>query len=397
MQKKLIALAVASLSAGTAFAQSANVTIYGIMDGTFDVINVSGGQRGISGVTPPVPEIPSKGTPNFTRVQSNGSRLGVKGTENLGNGLTAFFQLESNAKFDQGGALDTARDSFLGLRGDFGAIKMGNFSGPNRDLASKLDVVIHSDGIGDDSALLGKLGGRGSYFDTRYKNAIAYITPNLSGFEATALYQANENKVDAPTADKINSSLYELGMNYTYGPLYVGAAYGRQEEKNNSGNGTFSLGNDAKASETRIGAIYDFGVATVRAMYGRTKGEGDNAAGHRDIHQNVWGVGGTYNVVTNGKLLMQYFRAGDLSGKLPGITTDLSDTGAKFWVLGYEHSLSKRTTLIAHYAYLKNDQRTGTVAGSAATKGYDFGDGATGFTGNDVKLSGLSVGLNHSF
>lgn len=396
MQKKLIALAIASLSGG-AFAQSSNVTIYGIVDSTFDVINVSGGQRAVPTAVPPIVEIPSKGTPNFTRVQSNGSRLGVKGTENLGNGMSAFFQLESNAKFDAGGALDTGRDSFLGLKGNFGAIKMGNFSGPNRDLASKLDVVIHSDGIGDDSALLGKLGGRGSYFDTRYKNAIAYITPDFSGFGATLLYQANENKVDAPAASKINSSLYELGMNYTYGPLYIGAAYGKQREKNASGIGTFALGTDADASETRVGAIYDFGVATLRAMYGRTKGEGDDPAGHRDIHQNVWGVGGTYNVTANGKLLMQYFRAGDLSGKLPGITTDLSDTGANFWVLGYEHSLSKRTTLIAHYAYLKNDQRTGTVAGAAATKGYDFGDGATGFTGDDVKLSAFSVGLNHAF
>ena len=396
MQKKLIALAIASLS-GAAFAQSSNVTIYGIVDSTFDVINVSGGQRAIPTAVPPISEIPGKGTPNFTRVQSNGSRLGVKGTENLGNDLSAFFQLESNAKFDAGGALDTGRDSFLGLKGNFGAIKMGNFSGPNRDLASKLDVVIHSDGIGDNSALLGKLGGRGSYFDTRYKNAIAYITPDFSGFGATLLYQANENKVDAPATSKINSSLYEVGMNYTYGPLYIGGAYGKQREKNASGLGTFNLGTDADASEIRVGAIYNFGVASLRAMYGRTKGEGDDPAGHRDIHQNVWGVGGTYNVTANGKLLMQYFRAGDLSGKLPGITTDLSDTGANFWVLGYEHSLSKRTTLIAHYAYLKNDQRTGTVAGAAATKGYDFGDGSTGFTGDDVKLSGLSVGLNHAF
>jgi len=380
MQKKLIALAIAGLS-GAAFAQS-NVTVYGIIDGTFDVISVSGGQAG-----PPL--VPAKGSPNFNRVQSNGSRLGFKGTESLGNGMSAFFQFESNAKFDAGDALDTARDSFLGLKGNFGTVKLGNFSGPNRDLAGKLDVVIHSDGIGDNSALLGKLGGRSSYFDTRYKNSIAYITPNFSGFEGTLQYQANEAKDETPGAG-INTSLYEMGLKYDNGPIFVGVAYGKLNENNDvPAASTFKVGTDADATEIRVGGSYKFGDASVRALYARTKSEG----GLGELKQNVWGVGGTYNVTANGKVLAQYYRAADVDGSLGA--TDCSDTGAKFWVLGYEHSLSKRTTLIAHYAYLKNDSRTSTVAG--AGKGYDFGDGKTGFTGNDVKLSGVSLGLNHSF
>jgi predicted porin len=387
MQKKLIALAIAGLS-GAAFAQSSNVTIYGVIDSTFDFISVGDGQTGV----------PAKGTPNFNRVQSNGSRLGFKGTENLGNGMSAFFQFESNAKFDAGGGLDTGRDSFLGLKGNFGTVKMGNFSGPNRDLAGKLDVVIHSDGIGDNSALLGKLGGRAKYFDDRYKNSIAYITPNFSGFEGTLQYQANENKDETPNKG-INSSLYELGLKYDNGPIFVGVAYGKLNENNEifitppsttkNNNSTFNVGSDADATEIRVGGSYKFGDASVRALYARTKSEG----GLGELKQNVWGVGGTYNVTANGKVLAQYYRAADVDGSLGA--TDLSDTGAKFWVLGYEHSLSKRTTLIAHYAYLKNDSRTSTVAGPG--KGYDFGDGATGFTGNDVKLSGVSLGLNHNF
>jgi predicted porin len=381
MQKKLIALAIASLS-GAAFAQS-NVTVYGIIDGTFDVISVSGGQAGV----------PAKGTPNFNRVQSNGSRLGFKGTENLGNGMSAFFQLESNAKFDAGGGLDTARDSFLGLKGNFGTVKLGNFSGPNRSLAAKLDVVIHSDGIGENSGIVGKLSGNGSVFDTRYTNSIAYISPKFSGFEATVHYQANENKDETPGAG-INSSLYELGLNYDNGPVYVGFAHGKLREKNDAGNidpsttvaykSKFGMGTDSEATETRLGGMYNFGDASVRVLYARTKAEGSKG----DVKQNVWGVGGTYKATANGMLLAQYYRAADVDGNITGVT-NLSDTGAKFWVLGYEHSLSKRTTLIAHYAYLKND--------SNVLKGYDFGDGKTGFTGKNVKLSGISLGLNHSF
>lgn len=392
MQKKLIALAIAGLS-GAAFAQS-NVTVYGIIDGTFDVINVSGGQTKVG---PPPVLIPAKGTPSFNRVQSNGSRLGFKGTESLGNGMSAFFQLESNAKFDAGGGLDTMRDSFLGLKGNFGTVKLGNFSGPNRDLAGKLDVVIHSDGIGDNSGILGKLGGKGSYFDTRYVNSIAYITPNFSGFEATVQYQANENKDETPAAE-YDASLYELGLKYENGPLFVGLAHGKLRRKNDiagvqpgavgAAGTTFGMGIDEDATETRIGAIYKFGDASVRALYARTKAEGSLG----DIKQNVWGIGGTYNVTANGKLLAQYYRAADVDGNLTTVAlvpVPLSDSGAKFWVLGYEHSLSKRTTLLAHYAYLKND--------SNVQGGYDFGDGSTGFKGNDVKLSGLSLGMSHNF
>ncbi len=384
MQKKLIALAVASLASlsGAAFAQS-NVTVYGVVDGTFDIINTSGATGA------------GRGAPDYTRIQSNGSRLGFKGTESLGNGMSAFFQFESNAKFDAGGGLDTARDSFLGLKGNFGTVKLGNFSGPNRDIASKLDVVIHSDGIGDNSALLGKLGGRASLFDTRYANSIAYITPDFSGLTAILLYQANENKDSTPGA-KVNTSLGELGLNYNNGPVYVGFAHGKLTEKNEAIASKFNVGFDADTTETRLGGMYTFGDATVRGLFGHTKADGSLG----NLKQNVWGVAGTYMVTSNGKLLAQYFRAKDLSGSRTGVT-DFSNTGAKFWVLGYEHSLSKRTTLLAHYAYLKNDDRVSTVSGNG--KGYDFGDGSTGIAGtagsnnNGLKFSGLQMGINHTF
>ena len=133
MQKKLIALAIAGLS-GVAFAQS-NVTIYGVADATFDIINVSGGSAALSG-----------NTPNFTRVPTNGSRIGFKGTENLGNGLTALFQFESNANFDNSAStLGTSRDSFVGLSGDFGKVILGNLSTPTRVLAAALDVNAGDD------------------------------------------------------------------------------------------------------------------------------------------------------------------------------------------------------------------------------------------------------------
>lgn len=383
MQKKLIALAIASLS-GAAFAQSSNVTVYGLAYASYDYIDVSGANA-------------ARGAPSFSRVTSNASRLGFKGAEKLGNGLEAVFQFESQVDLDQNtgttGLFGTARDSFVGLKGEFGTVKLGHFSGPNRAFLAKLDTVAYSEGVGDNTAIVGKLGGRGSFFDTRYANSIAYVSPKFSGFEATLQYQANEEK-DETTATKINPSTVELGLTYDNGPIYAGLTHGQRKEKNTvaAGSAGFRMGSNIEASETRLGGVYKLGDASLHALYARTDVEGSLG----DLKQNVWGLGATYKVTANGKVVGQYYNAKDLSGNLTG-QPDLSETGAKFWVLGYEHSLSKRTMLTAYYAYLKNDDRTGTVAGNVSTRGYDFGNGKTGITGNGTKLTGLTFGMAHAF
>ncbi len=393
MQKKLIALAIAGLSSA-AFAQT-NVTIYGVADASFDFIRLSGGSAALSA-----------NTPNFSRVSTNGSRIGFKGTESLGNGLNAIFQFESDANFDSGGSLNTKRDSFVGLSGNFGKVLLGNLTGPTRALGEALDVNAGADGIGNNGAILGKLGGAlanggagvpivgaatsrsvetSSLFDTRAKNSIAYISPSFSGLQATALYMANENKTDAATL-KSNISAYDLGANYTNGPVMVGMTYEHVSAKNDLlGTGIIpGIGSDQKVKEFRVGGMYDFGVATVRALFARTKAD----ASLGDVKQNVWGLGGTYNVTANGKITGQYYRAKDLSGSL---VNNANNTGAKFYSLGYEHSLSKRTLLKANYAYLKNDSRT------SGAGGYDFGRNGSGFAGDDLKVSGLQFGLRHAF
>lgn len=418
MQKKLLVLAIAGLS-GAAFAQT-NVSIYGVADATFDAIRVSGGA-----VNGPVDT--KTNTPNFTRVSTNGSLIGLRGTENLGNGLNALFQFESDANFDTGGGLSLSRDSFVGLSGNFGKVLLGNLTGPTRALANRLDVNAGSDGISSNRALLGKLGGAlangklllatnvsnvndwnsngrsndsSSVFDTRLKNSIAYVSPSFNGFQASAQYMANENKTEPASGDKSSISAYDVGANYDQGPVFLGVTYERFSSQNKGAGASVSggvsglgplfgvtpLGLDEKLTELRVGGMYDFGVATVRALYARTKA--DVTGG--DIKQNVWGIGGTYNVTTNGRLTAQYYHAGDLDISGPA---DDSNTGAKFFSIGYEHSLSKRTLLKANYAYLKNDDKT-TTNGAG---GYDFANSSSGFAGDEVKLSGLQLGIRHSF
>ena len=123
MQKKLIALAVAGLGlSSTAFAQT-NVTIYGIFDATFDSVKADDTTTPVAGAA---------NRPSLSRINSNSSYIGFKGTEDLEGGLKAIFQFETGFNTDAGIYSGSARDTFLGLQGGWGTVKLGNFSGPTQ-------------------------------------------------------------------------------------------------------------------------------------------------------------------------------------------------------------------------------------------------------------------------
>ena len=387
MQKNLIALAVAGLASTGAFAQS-NVTVYGVADASFDVVRISGDANNELG--------------NTTRVSTNSSVLGFKGAEKLGNGLTAVFQYESSVGFDNGGALGASRDSYVGLAGGFGTVVLGNLTGPTRSLGGAVDVNSGATGIGANTALIGKLGNNligttdasggyaggstcarsstcASIFDTRWKNAIAYVSPSFGGLNATLAYVANENKALNGLA-AANTTGYDVGVKYASGPAMAAVTYN-----------AVSTGNaaDLKISDLRVGGSYNFGVASVRALFDLARA--DNFGGNK-VTQAVYGFGATFNVTPASKLVGQVYVARDL--KVNGSSAD--DTGAKLFELGVEHSLSKRTMLKATWAMVNNDK-------AAA---YDFGINAAGIrTGalpggaNAVggTVSGLSLGLRHTF
>ncbi|MDD2991012.1 MAG: porin [Zoogloea sp.] len=387
MQKKMIALAVAGLASTGAFAQ-ANVTVYGVADASFDIVKIAGDANNELG--------------NTTRVSTNSSLLGFKGAESLGNGLTAVFQFESSVGFDNAGSLGATRDSYVGLAGSFGTVVLGTLTGPTRALGTALDVNAGATGIGANTALLGKLGNNligatdtsGNYaggttcarnatcasiFDNRWKNAIAYVSPSFGGLNATVAYVANENKSLHGLA-AANTTGYDVGVKYANGPAMAAVTYN-----------AVSVGNaaDLKISDLRVGGSYNFGMASVRAVFDLARA--DNFGGNK-VTQAVYGVGATFNVTPASKLLGQVYVARDL--KTNGSSSD--DTGAKLFELGVEHSLSKRTMLKATWAMVNNDSRAR----------YDFGINASGIntgtlpgganaTGGTVQ--GLSFGLRHTF
>lgn len=386
MHKKALFIAMAGLTAAPAFAQS--VTIYGVADATFDVVNVSGGS------------IAANNVGSYNRVSTNSSLIGFKGTEDLGNGLKAQFQFESAANFDNLGGFGANRDSFVGLSGGFGTVMAGNLSGPTRMLGAIVDVNAGGTGVGSNQALIGKLGNaltgrfdttsttntptgqvtnavsrsstQASAIDTRLSNVVAYVSPTFSGFTVTGGYVANENKT---STGQPNSSGYDLGLTYANGPLWAGIGHSEISTKN-------IAGTDPK--NTRLAVKYDFGMADVRFLWDSTKI--DTSIG-QSAKQNVWGLGTAIKVSAAGKLIAQYYKADDVKGNAFGAGTAGSGSGANFAEIGFEYSLSKRTILKADYARLSNR--------SAAA--YDFAVNATGLSSGGATLSALQVGLRHSF
>ena len=203
MQKKVLALAVAGLVSGAAFAQS-NVTVYGVVDAGF--VNSSGGR--------PAAQL-GGGQSNYSAIDSGllaGSRIGFKGEEGLGNGLKAIFALEYYIAPDINGSVGTGptataaggsgsntRQSFVGLQhAKFGTLSLG------RQYAFGYGTQVRNDAWG--GAAVGALatanGAAQSTFvarsNARLSNSVVYATPSFSGFSGVVGYAYGEQSSAAP-------------------------------------------------------------------------------------------------------------------------------------------------------------------------------------------------------
>jgi len=351
MQKKLIALALASAFAAPAFAATSNVDIYGNLHMSVDVLD--------------------NGSNSGTNVSSNASALGVKGSEDLGGGLNAIWQVETTLGGERRGASFTsARDTFVGLKGGFGTVRLGYFDPPTKTLSRKLDLFNNR--IGDTRNLLrsdaasGALVSSNNSWEERFDNGIRYVTPSFSGFSASVHYSTNFDS--AGTTTNNNTDAYSLGANYENGPLFAGATY----QRNNLTTGT------GDETNWRLGAGYNMGDLKMVALYSKSKDQRGVSGADRD----VWGLGAGYKL-GNGEIKGQFYKAGK--------DDTLADSGAKMYVVGYDYSLSKRTLAYIAYAKTKNDAN----AQFSVMGGGGHGDDLTIASGKDPDA--FSIGMIHKF
>jgi predicted porin len=292
MKKSLIALAVLAAS-GAAFAQS-SVTIYGVAD------VVVHKDKGVS-----------------TTMTSGGvstSRLGFKGTEDLGGGLKANFKLEQGIDLTNGAAGNFGREAWVGLSGGFGEVQLGNSYSAYDNIAGASDPALDSNVI-DPTNILASRG----YISNPTGN-IAYMTPNFGGFSGYASYSL-------PSTSKVMS----LAASYAAGPVAV--AFGYQDD------------NDAGGDKyTTINGSYDLGVAKVLAGWGMT-----DAGDDKDFFVGV-DVPVASNVVVS---------AGYAVSK-PGVGDSKKSVG-----IAAAYLLSKRTTA---YVGIRDDNAAATAAGGVDSR-----------------------------
>src|SRR5262245_9547834 len=256
MQKKtILALAVGTAFAAPAFAQTTGSTIeiYGRVYPAVASFKATGATTG----QPPSNLLGNAGAgPNDFKqrwsVDTYNSRVGFRGREPLGGGLSAIWQMEQRVDFDVGTQVWANRDSFLGLQGGFGTIRLGRFDTIHNDWGNVTNVFgIKSGHFMSLTSLVtdSGLGGGGTGFDTRRSNSVKYETPEFGGFQVGFSWSPDETKGNPGRSQ--NADLYAAAVKWTSGPFYVSVQY---ERHNDHFDGSITSGNALIQNATAIGA-----------------------------------------------------------------------------------------------------------------------------------------------
>ncbi len=318
MKRTLIVAAIATLATlatSAAMAQS-SVTIYGRLNLTLERVNSNGIKT--------------------SELRNNSSRLGFKGTEDLGGGLRAGFILEHGFSPDTGtpAASFWGRQAEVNLSGGFGTVRLGTFTS-EAYFATSDYIGMHNHETGDSSDALYAYIGRNT-------NKVAYRTPEfVKGLTLEGAVSAGEGVKDAGVT---RNRTTDFAANYSLGALHLGLGY----EKNGS------------AKQAAISGLYEMGSFIVGAMI------------QRDT--NAYGSGTRSNFRLSAAYMMgssefhvNVGKAGDYSKQ--------SQSGAKQYTLGYNYNLSKRTKVYGYYTKVDAER----------------------FTGYAADFSSLAVGVRHNF
>ena len=343
MNKKLVALAVSAVAAGAVSAQTANVTLYGVIDTYIASERVSAAGR-----------TPSTSVTVLNAGGLSGSRWGLRGSESLGGGMNAIFTLENGfdsttGGLNQGGRL-FGRRAFVGLNGGFGQVQVG------RDYSPNFWVQLNSDDTyGGGLTGFSAVANLGAFYANtlRQDNQVQYITPNMGGLTARVAWALGE------VAGGTNRGrTFGANVEYKNGPIYAGVGF--SDLKNAAGS--------ASQKQFIIGASYNFGVAYVGATYMENKSETGSKT--KPIVASV--------TVPFGASRIGFQVAQSKNGSAKASTFGLIA----------ENDLSKRTTAYAFGCQAKNKGLVNVCDGNTALNTA---------TVNGQKSSAFGLGIRHRF
>ena len=348
MKKTLIALAALSAIAGAAQAQS-SVTLYGRLDAS--LANIT---------TETTSNTPALVVPSLSQTAIDASKLrttywGLKGSEDLGGGLKANFDLQSTFSIDTG-ALDTtgmfARQSSVGLSGNFGSVNLGRVYTSYFSLFSATDNITNGNIAQTDD-----LWKTGADRDTqRTSNAVRFDSANYGGVSGSFTYGIDE--AATPGTNK-NGSNVSFNVTYAAGPILAGIAY----EEVQAAYLTPAAAPTA-TKNTLVAGSYDFGVVKLTGGYNTAS----NAT--RDDKEYQFGV----NVPLSAAAVVMF---GYVNSNSTG--SGLTDLNSKGYTIAGQYTLSKRTALYA--GMFKADLESGDTVATLKT----------------AKTTAAAVGVVHTF
>lgn len=331
MNKKLIALAVAGACLPpAAIAQTANpVTLYGRVYVTAESVESDSNSR-------------------RTRIEDQSSLLGVRGTEDLGGGLKAFFQLETAFRPDSNNTTFAARNSAIGLQGGWGSFLMGRWDMPFKS------ATIAIDPFGDLTigGITGTLSDRGN-FDRRDQNVAQYWSPNMGGFAFRVAATANEGRSDAG-----NPRDFGANATFTRGPVYVFLAW--EEHKDPSP--TLD-----KEEAWAAGGSFRFGPVKLGVQYQQIE--------KGPVEMDNW-MGNIIYTLGSNQFILNYMQSKD------------APADCDSWHVGYQYNFTRRTFFLAQYSTIDNDPGANCNFGANRLP-------ISSAAGEEVE--GISLGIRHVF
>jgi predicted porin len=363
-KKTAIALALGSAFAAPVFAQTTGSTIeiYGRLYPAFAAFKASDatGGSGPSNLVTGLGGGSNGDLKNRYSVDVYNSRIGFRGREGLGGGLSAIWQMEQRVRFDDAGAgFWASRDSFVGLTGGFGTLRLGIFDTIHNDYGNvtnfwgiKSGHFLSSTSVLTDSGL----GTGGVGFDVRKSNSVKYETPEFGGFQAGLSWSPDEAKGN-PGREGFNASLWAAAVKWSSGPLYLSAQY---EQHNDMFDGSVTSGlatnavpdaGSSKDRSMRVSARYSITPAhRLSGDIGRLQYEEDGPGLFRSHKKTVFQVGWEASWGGPWRSVVTFARAAD--GECELSTGDCSTEGLKTSQLsaGVAYDLSKRTFVYTGFA-----------------------------------------------
>lgn len=369
--------------AGSAFA--ANVDVYGRIDTGLSYVHYD--ETGLSD---------AKDTLSLDSGMSSGNRWGLKGSEDLGNGYQVGFVLESGFDADTGAMSKDGRlfnrEATLRVSGPFGSIYAGHMGRIGSDVGS---VGFYAGSVSPFGSGWGKMPGHFAVtanYDTRYSNALAYVSPKVGPVTVYAQYTMG-NATENESGD---DRLFSLGAQADFGALQV---LGLVEYLNKKSVDDTTVYDDSKYDDSytiNLGGSYDFGVAKVFLAgqyfkaapdYAGMKGNyADEIGNGNEWHFSFDGfgvnVGATAPIGAGEFLVSAGYGKGDLN-----VDTKDAKLSADAYIIqvGYTYPFSKRTNLYAGAGYMQTSMEDGITNTDGTTSDKDF------------KTTQVMFGLLHKF